>query len=626
MRGGAYSGEKILGVESKSLIRRASAIRKLTAMGGAAFALAMFSSSGAMAQCAFPAGAVGTGVDLLGTFASTTASNLITTVNTMNTAFLTQTTAFISAPPNPPPDSPGGGVWIRGVGGKLTTKSNTTMALTAFGQPGGTATCADSTSTTFGGVQAGSDYARLNVMGWNLHLGTTVGYGESTNTTGTNKIVAQSPFAGAYAAATKGGFYIDGQILGNYYEFAITDPSVGVNNQHSNARGISIAGSIGYNIQLTDNWFVEPSAGVIWSRTEIDPVNGAPLIGGVNVPGVVNVDDVRTTLGHAGLRVGRSFVTGNLALQPFAAASIWHEFEGDATANAATVPPTFTLTQSTTRVGTYGQYALGLAGTIPNTGWVGYIRGDYRNGENIDGWSVNGGIRYQFTPEMAAVTGKHPIYKAPAAAPVAAYNWTGFYIGVNGGITYGEAPWDFVAGAGIPPIQSVSPTPKYAGALAGGQIGYNRQFGKWVLGVEADADWSNAIGSSACPNAAFFTCEVHLHWLASATGRAGYAFWNDRILTYVKGGFAAGGVEVITSGNVPPPVTAPTAGETATVYGWTAGFGTEVGLTKNWSAKGEYMYYSLGAHDYATSAATVSHVQPRGGLTRVGVSYRFAAQ
>ena len=66
-------------------------------------------------------------------------------------------------------------------------------------------------------MQAGSDFARLNVNGWNLHFGTTVGYGESNNTTGTNQIIAKAPFAGIYAAATKGGFFVDGQIFGTYY-------------------------------------------------------------------------------------------------------------------------------------------------------------------------------------------------------------------------------------------------------------------------------------------------------------------------------------------------------------------------------------------------------------------------
>jgi opacity protein-like surface antigen len=620
-------------IESKRSVHgvTAQSTRKIMGLGGAALAFAVLSSSGAMAQCtslpADPGGAAFT------TFAATTASSLISTVNTINTAFLTQTTAFVSAPPNPQPDQTGAGVWVRGVGGRLTTNSNTT-ANWSFGTPGtsGVANCANSTRTTFGGVQAGSDYARLNWNGWNVHLGTTVGYGESTNTTGANQIKAEAPFAGVYAAATKGGFYIDGQVLGNYYNFATTDSTVGVMNQHTNGRGVSFAGSVGYNMPLKDNYFIEPSAGILWSRTEIDPINAAPVFAGpFTAPSTVSVNDVHSTLGHAGLRVGTSIVSGNMAWQPFAAASVWHEFASAATANSTTqcvasglcvvAPgPEFTVSQSSTRVGTYGQYALGLAGTILNTGWVGYIRGDYRHGDNIDGWSLNTGLRYQFTPEaVAALTGKHPIYKAAPA--VAVYDWTGFYIGANGGITNGSSTWTYVPGG-----PSISPKPKDSGGVLGGQVGYNRQFGKWVVGVEADADWTNAIGSKACPNASFFTCEVHLKWLASGTGRVGYTFWSDRVLTYLKGGVAAGSVTVQTVNNqglaIPPSNTA-TNGTTATATGWTGGFGTEVGLTKNWSAIGEYMYYDLGSKNYVVDNGLVVNAHPKGGITRVGVNYRF---
>jgi hypothetical protein len=40
-------------------------------------------------------------------------------VTAANTAFLTQITAFVSAPGNPPPDSEGAGVWVRNVFGDL---------------------------------------------------------------------------------------------------------------------------------------------------------------------------------------------------------------------------------------------------------------------------------------------------------------------------------------------------------------------------------------------------------------------------------------------------------------------------------------------------------------------------
>jgi opacity protein-like surface antigen len=601
---------------------------KIAAYGAAAIALAVFSSSSALAQCTgLPAAATNT--QPLTVFASTTASSLISTINTLNTAFLTQTTAFISAPPNPPPNSPGGGVWVRAVGGKVKTDSATTLNW-SFGTAAtsGVANCFNTTDTKYGGVQAGSDYARLNIDGWNIHLGTTVGYAESKNTTGSSEIVAQAPFAGTYAAATKGGFFVDGQIFATYYSFAATDPSVNINSQHSNARGVGFAGSIGYNFPLKDNWFIEPSAGFVWTRTEVDPIIAVPTIP-FAAPASISVDNIQSKLGHAGLRVGTSFVSGNLALQPFAAASVWHEFAGDAGANVSTqcvasglcfvAPgPEYTIAQSSSRVGTYGQYALGLAGAVLNTGWVGYIRGDYRKGSEIEGWGINGGIRYQFTPELvAAMTGKHPIYKAPPPPMPAPYNWTGFYVGVNGGITYGKSHYYF-PGAGTAP----SPDVRYSGGMLGGQAGYNYQMGHWVFGVEADADWTNALGASQCPNF-IYTCEAKLKWLASGTGRVGYSFWSDRILTYVKGGFAAGSVEVSTVDLVPPPTTLPTAGTTATVYGWTVGFGTEVGLTKNWSAKGEYRYYQLSGHDYLVSGATVAHVQPKGSVALVGLNYRF---
>ena len=56
-------------------------------------------------------------------------------------------------------------------------------------------------------------------------------------------------------------------------------------------------------------------------------------------------------------------------------------------------------TRSEGGVGTYGQFALGTAAVLGNSGWLGYARTDYRIGDNIDGWSVNTGLRYQFSPE-----------------------------------------------------------------------------------------------------------------------------------------------------------------------------------------------------------------------------------
>jgi hypothetical protein len=87
--------------------------------------------------------------------------------------------------------------------------------------------------------------------------------------------------------------------------------------------------------------------------------------------------------------------SGNLILQPFASVSVFHEFAGNVTSTTTSVnavvvgtplvPILPTGASSTNRVGTYGQYSVGVAGQVANTGWLGFVRADYRNGDRIDG-------------------------------------------------------------------------------------------------------------------------------------------------------------------------------------------------------------------------------------------------
>src|SRR5262249_39127015 len=62
-------------------------------------------------------------------------SALISTINTVNTAFLTTTSAFLSAPGNPQPDQQGGGAWGRAVAGTVDTQSTTTSNLSILTVP-----------------------------------------------------------------------------------------------------------------------------------------------------------------------------------------------------------------------------------------------------------------------------------------------------------------------------------------------------------------------------------------------------------------------------------------------------------------------------------------------------------
>jgi opacity protein-like surface antigen len=634
--------------------------RKSALLGGSALILVMFASQ-AHAQCVntIP----GLAADVTPIAQGGSVNSLVSVLNTTGTAFLNQTNAFIGAPANPQPNQVGGGVWTRGVGGRMDTEA-TGVASVGFtdGTPiPGNVTCNTSTRTEFAGYQAGVDLARLNVGGWNLHGGVTVGYVESDATdrtpgSGTFSGKFQVPFAGLYGAATYGGFYVDAQVRWDFYNNNISDPAAGIFGQTFNANGVAFSANAGYNHSLGNGWFIEPSAGLIWSRVEVDPFNvsGTFILANSTAivpPSTLQIGDIESLLGRLSLRAGTTVTAGNFLLQPFATASVFREFSGNVVTTFSTNFAEANLpfadlqgTLSTNRIGTYGQFSLGLAGLLQNTGWLGYARVDYRTGERVEGWQASGGIRYQFTPELIPVApvGKGPVYKAPPAPVVAAVNWTGFYVGGTAGATWGD-----IDQVPLDPTQ-VSVNSEYRGLLAGGQVGFNYQFGPVVVGVEANFDWSNANGATSCPGGGqfFFTCEASLDSLWMVTGRLGYAV--DRSLFYVKGGYAAAdveaqdvfnpGTEPLLTALAPVPCAIPVTGTLfgpaavsgcpvdrgkATLSGWTIGAGYEFALTQNWSAKAEYMYYNL-TGDIALPAAGVQDVEVSGNLVRVGVNYKFS--
>jgi outer membrane autotransporter protein len=351
----------------------------------AAFMVVCFAGTAANAQCG-PAGSVGI----------SSATALLTTLNSVNTAFLTQTSSFVTGQASSQPDQQGGGVWARGVGGSVSVAGPGTV--TFANAPAAPSSCNSRFSETFGGGQVGVDVARLNFngSGTNVHLGVTGGYFDGTGHEigGPATGGFQVPFIGIYGAIIRGGFFAD--ILGrwDFYDVRVSQFQVGLANQGFNGRASSVTGSIGYN-QSFGSWFIEPSAALIWARSSFDmiPFAGNPAF---NVPaGSLLVRDIDSVLGRAGVRVGTTFVSGNVTFAPFVSASVWHEFASDASLSAVSGgAQIFSLVAG--RVGTYGQYSLGSAFQFSNSGWAGYARADYRQGDRLEGVGGSIGLRYQF--------------------------------------------------------------------------------------------------------------------------------------------------------------------------------------------------------------------------------------
>ena len=184
------------------------------------------------------------------------------------------------------------------------------------------------------------------------------------------------------------------------------------------------------------------------------------------------------------------------------------------------------------------------------------------------------------------------------------YNWTGFYVGINGGGGFGHSTVSNAFGSSGLDV---------SGGLVGGTLGYNYQTGPWVFGIEGDGDWSGISGSTngaACPTA---SCQINNDWLATVRGRVGYAY--DRFLPYITGGAAFGDIKLTPAG---------LAGSTTDKTGWTLGGGVEMAIAGPWTAKLEYLYVDLGdatcgAADCGVSTNTSFHSN----IVRAGINYRF---
>ena len=84
----------------------------------------------------------------------------------------------------------------------------------------------------------------------------------------------------------------------------------------------------------------------------------------------------------------------------------------------------------------------------------------------------------------AADLSQPPPFYPRAQVFVPSYDWTGFYFGINGGGGFGSSSWNSTGSRDV------------SGGVVGSQLGYNRQIGQAVFGVEGDLDWSDINGSS----------------------------------------------------------------------------------------------------------------------------------
>jgi outer membrane immunogenic protein len=275
-----------------------------------------------------------------------------------------------------------------------------------------------------------------------------------------------------------------------------------------------------------------------------------------------------------------------------------------------------------------------------------------------------------FAGPEAFPSGKEMVAPAPPPGCI----WSGFYVGVNGGYTFSDSERvdtvsrDVFGNPGLSggPIVGVvaaelatfSLSTSNDGFIGGGQVGYNQQFGRWlVLGVELDMQGifdsdSSTRADSMLPipgfpaNALVQSAGVSLREIDSIgtiRGRVGFTLM-PCLLVYGTGGFAYG--EVISKTDIAQLVIGPSF--VPNIYhahgqwdnlrpGWTAGGGLEWMFMTHWSIKAEYLFYDLGRVNYQlshlrnfnlagtlfTDTAPTSTTRFDGNIVRGGLNFHF---
>ena len=239
-------------------------------------------------------------------------------------------------------------------------------------------------------------------------------------------------------------------------------------------------------------------------------------------------------------------------------------------------------------------------------------------------------------PASAADLAPRPYTKAPAPMMAAVYDWSGFYLGLNGGGAWARKCWDtgpFTFGQAAVFQSPGGPEGCHnaTGGVVGGQVGYRWQSGAWVFGVEAQGDWANLRGSNASLifvpgllTATGTTNTSKIDAIGLFTGQVGYA-WNN-VLFYVKGGAmvvndkyegSATGTGVLFD----------RASETR--WGGAVGAGLDFGITPNIVLGVDYVHGFMGSRNLtfvsaATGAVTRNEtIRQDVDMVTARISYKF---
>ena len=193
-----------------------------------------------------------------------------------------------------------------------------------------------------------------------------------------------------------------------------------------------------------------------------------------------------------------------------------------------------------------------------------------------------------------------PVYPDPVYAPASAYSWNGLYAGGTVGYGFG----------------SFTETSVYStanGINLGATLGYNYQSGNLVVGAESDLSYTNFQSKKSI---ASVSAKASASPLFTLRGRLGMTV--DRALIYATAGYAGTDVKTQLVDTGAPAL----FDDSHWHHGFVLGGGIEYAITRQFSAKAEYLYATFDKHN-DFSGADATHVALHQNIIRAGLNYHF---
>ena len=277
------------------------------------------------------------------------------------------------------------GVWARGFGGDFSRDASNTTHLDYV------INASHSINSDYDqdlwGIEGGFDAIVSKSDNSAFYLGFLGGFTQSKmdfKASGDNADI-DGGMIGVYGTYVAGPWYADLLFKANFLnvDYKTTFVSESWNRASPDADSFGIRLDTGYRFNLSQGFFVDPQGTLAWVTTDTDNISLLNANARFN-----DGDSFRGRLGlRAGYSVGSS---GGTIWEPFATASVWHEFEGDN--QVSLTSGGYTLAFKDSIDDTWGEVGGGLNVFMGNTSV--FVKADALVGGDLEGWNVKGGGRF----------------------------------------------------------------------------------------------------------------------------------------------------------------------------------------------------------------------------------------